>query len=1197
MRPPVLVFFILVSLTLVAVIEYLAQESHKQGGLFLAPNANEPSTGIIATRYVPTVVAVVYSLAWTWIDLDIRRIQPWLEMSRRDGGTAEATLLLDYPFEFLAFLPFSAAKRKHWLVFLGGTVMMLIFWAVTPLQGAIFGTQAVTVTQQVAAAVTARLMPLDRQLDSFDASIPNTAYSITWLKQPFPEFTTANYAYIPFRPSSSSHQIMPNETWTAETTALSTHLDCWPAVVTKTDTPFEYTFDNGRGCTADLTPTTKRVSANSSNIVYTILYIGYHMDPTSDWFLENPNCSQAASHQFLAIWKSSASEDMTSLFCETSYTKQKAQVSVSALEKRPEEDTLLLIGDAEPLLETEFNSTAFEYLIGTGVPPKQYRRDYANDKIVRQDVAMINRGVNWPATNMVGFGIGPSTYSLEELKNATNLQSIFASAHRRIFSAAVPKVLQGNDTRDLTRSAAVQYLKYGVVVSRPLALVVEILLLVIAVLVSLVLIISHRTYSSLSKDPASIGDNLAVLRESKPLLQELIHSDQYDDKTLQKILDGHRFKLVERHNAHGPALGIDILKSASSGSRQPLSPKAVNPAVHHRAMRPLSGMVFVFTLLAGIGILLYFKRKEASLGGLPRPTENFEVLQLIENYIPTVFATLLEPFLVLLNRLRCLLQPFHTLRKGNATASKTLETSYTSIPPQLVIWRAFRAGHIILGSLCAMTLLANVLAVALGALFNENPVMVQYPVTFQQVQTAKLNSSNSLDPSDTVTYYFDPFYVTMANLSSGTPLPPWIDSEFAYFPFVTTDGNRDNSSLTYQAHTQGFGVDTVCKPLSTSPNNLPYVDYHLHDDASQSLAVLYENENGSITNCTNPWFWKTPALDINQDAPAGGLAQELATQLQPQKIIDGNTYQNPNDHGFCERRMLMSWFRVQPRERNKTLEALHLDCVSSLQTATFNVTVNSAGYVVDAVRVGPLGNLRNMDRNETQRMLGSANDIIAGGAGVYTDSAYTSLDDAGWHNDTLTRDWMNYLIKLMLNSTKLVDPDQPLPTAEETIPVVQDLYKRLFSVALGLNMRVFKTAAEPVPLLGTVVVPETRIFMDDTAFIITIVILGLNVVVAVVVYVQEGRPFLPRLPSTIGSLAAYVAASRAVREYVSPETDDTEGRRHGGGQRTYGFGRFMGVDGREHVGVEMDPYVQPGEGGGRTWSSVSLRLRKLPSGR
>lgn len=112
MRPPVLVFFILVSLTLVAVIEYLAQESHKQGGLFLAPNANEPSTGIIATRYVPTVVAVVYSLAWTWIDLDIRRIQPWLEMSRRDGGTAEATLLLDYPFEFLAFLPFSAAKRK-----------------------------------------------------------------------------------------------------------------------------------------------------------------------------------------------------------------------------------------------------------------------------------------------------------------------------------------------------------------------------------------------------------------------------------------------------------------------------------------------------------------------------------------------------------------------------------------------------------------------------------------------------------------------------------------------------------------------------------------------------------------------------------------------------------------------------------------------------------------------------------------------------------------------------------------------------------------------------------------------------------------------------------------------------------------------------------------------------------------------------
>lgn len=491
-----------------------------------------------------------------------------------------------------------------------------------------------------------------------------------------------------------------------------------------------------------------------------------------------------------------------------------------------------------------------------------------------------------------------------------------------------------------------------------------------------------------------------------------------------------------------------------------------------------------------------------------------------------------------------------------------------------------------------MSLLANVLAVALGALFNEEPIMVNYPVSLLQTQLPELNSSNKIDPSDTVTYYFDPFYVTMANLSQGTPLPPWTDTEFAYFPLVAVDEDRDNSSLTYQAQTRGFGVDTVCTTLSTSPDTMPYIDYQLHDDASQSLAVLYTNENGTTTNCTNFFrFFPNPALDLNKTAPSGMLAQELATQLEPQRlIINGSGYENVKDRGFCERRMVMSWFRVKPRDINGTLEATHLDCISTLRTAMFDVTVDNAGYILDSQRVGDFEDLTTISQSETHNMLVSANDVIGGGAAVYTDSAFISQDDAGWHNDTLTRDWMNYLLKLMLNSTSLVDPAKPLPTGEETIPVVQDLYKRLFSATLGLNMRVFKTATEPTRLSGVVVVPETRIFMDDTAFIITIVILGLNILVATVLYVQEGKPFLPRLPSTIGSLAAYVAASQAVREYVGPEKGISEKRWRNAGVKTYSFGRYMGVDGMEHVGVELDPYVRPADGvSGRSKASARLR--------
>lgn len=109
----VLIPFIVVSLALAAVIELLAQKSMAEGGLSLTPNAGDISTGVILSRYGPTVISVVYSMTWTWIDLDIRRIQPWLDLFRCDGGTAESSLLLDYPFEFLATIPFKAWRKKY----------------------------------------------------------------------------------------------------------------------------------------------------------------------------------------------------------------------------------------------------------------------------------------------------------------------------------------------------------------------------------------------------------------------------------------------------------------------------------------------------------------------------------------------------------------------------------------------------------------------------------------------------------------------------------------------------------------------------------------------------------------------------------------------------------------------------------------------------------------------------------------------------------------------------------------------------------------------------------------------------------------------------------------------------------------------------------------------------------------------------
>lgn len=113
MKAPVLAAFAMASLLLASLLEVLAQQSQKAGGLSLVKNPNDlPSWVTFSYLYIPTIIAVIFSLAWSWIDLDVKRMQPWLELSKEDGAAAEYSLFLDYPFDFVAFVPFKAAKRR-----------------------------------------------------------------------------------------------------------------------------------------------------------------------------------------------------------------------------------------------------------------------------------------------------------------------------------------------------------------------------------------------------------------------------------------------------------------------------------------------------------------------------------------------------------------------------------------------------------------------------------------------------------------------------------------------------------------------------------------------------------------------------------------------------------------------------------------------------------------------------------------------------------------------------------------------------------------------------------------------------------------------------------------------------------------------------------------------------------------------------
>ncbi|KAL9945644.1 hypothetical protein ACHAQF_004332 [Verticillium nonalfalfae] len=203
----------------------------------------------------------------------------------------------------------------------------------------------------------------------------------------------------------------------------------------------------------------------------------------------------------------------------------------------------------------------------------------------------------------------------------------------------------------------------------------------------------------------------------------------------------------------------------------------------------------------------------------------------------------------------------------------------------------------------------------------------------------------------------------------------------------------------------------------------------------------------------------------------------------------------------------------------------------------FDLTVDTEGYVLEADRV-----------SNHEQDLGYPDSIKHVESMIIVLNHLLRDNQLHWHNDTVSRDWFNYLIKIQPGFEDLLDPQTPVPNPDDLLPTIESLYRQLYALLLGLNDNIFERSEKPAIIEGTRQQTEVRIFIPLAAFIISIAVLSLNILTAVVLYTHGVKFFLPRMPTTVGSVLAYVAPSRAVSEY------------HDGGvalnkPTTYSFGR------------------------------------------
>ncbi|KAI9830035.1 MAG: hypothetical protein M1819_005865 [Sarea resinae] len=1162
------------SVFLIVMLEWLSMKNRRNGGIILASNISDISPGLtFAWNYLPTIIAVCYSMIWTWIDLDVKRLEPYFQMSKSDGVSAANSLLLDYPFDFVAFVPIKAARRRHWSVFCAGTAMVIIFWVITPLQSAVFSTSTITRSAPILTYTSSKLLPVSAQSDALDGVFLTNTYGILWLDQKLPSFTTKEYVLAPFGNVRFVSDKGLNQTRTAPTLLYSTDLSCHPANISNVE-PYIYSFSDNRGCETKLS-----FPMPSHGEQYSLGY--YSLSNT---------CSAEFANNTLAVWSflPNGTSDWrhTAVFCETSYYYQ----AVNATVNMPDDSVVSVSvpGPKIPLRETQFNYSAFETVITDNLQEPEYPapgKDYATMDILelssrlKQYDLVATDSASVP--NIVGFALGGSNFSIEQYSQPANLHAAFEAAHRLLFVLAFNELSVPSGPISGAEKPGMEMSRVeAVVVVRTFAILVECFLVVIIILSVFILLISSSRASKLCRDPNSISSIMALASGNCEILELLKMSHGGTTTSLEKQLEQYHFRIavicvngLPRTILEIVDLGI-IMVQIDSGSEDLQSPKPMLPL----EMRWPIGSLLLAILLSAMVIIVVLYVKIIQGDGLPRPSNSTIVRQILLNYLPTAFSTFLEPFLVVLNRLLCILQPFEALRRGRAKFTSSLGLQYTSLPPQLIVWRATRAKDFVLVSICGIAILANLFAVALSGLFTDSQVEIEKPLNYTAILSPHFNDTGLLEFKGLMDYP-DHFYVADSNISQNTPLLPWMTQDFFFIPFDLQGLYIEGGIKAYKGLTRGFGADVSCVQLNHDVDS-PYEETVHLDGDGQSATFSVTNKSTNITCVYNNSPMPSTLIGL-LPPPDGRVALEMMTSMDIVWDRDINP-RHLQEQEYCQSLVAAGWVRWDappdanatrldgwsPLEgKNATFEYMAMVCQPQLKTAVFEIIVDSTGRVMSASQSGDFDQAtqKYFSTNESALYIGASNLI---GAPGHTMS---------WHNISYTLDWMNYLIKMSDNSSAATDPEAPVPEFSPTAKKIEQLYRLLFAILLGLNQQVFDTAQPNERVSGALVGRADRIFMSKAMFYIAISLLGLDTFVIILYYSRRPRRFLPRMPTNIASTLAYVAASHAITEIQNGDEFRTPSYIPGTmwTDETFSFGSFVGTDGKPHIGIERDPLVLP----------------------
>jgi hypothetical protein len=1175
LRRPFLFGVISITLGLLALVQLLVIYDQRRDGILFASKISELGAGhLFLYRYLPTILAVTYAFVWHWIDVDTRRIEPYRQLSKPGGATGSNSLLLHYPTDLLAFVPLKALKRKHWPVVISASALLLVGMGLTPLQAAMFATETVTKSSSEPMLLSNRRLSIPDQEAQITANYTFSVANIVWLDERLPPFMTREAAFTPFK-LAGSHAAQTGEFMSAETTSFGVDVTCEPAVLDETKEIHVLT--SSQGCRVRYPfglAGTDIIGINAQQYSeetkeYSPFFAGFSGDGERVQYYLSPYCPKDAANVFMvALRKNRKSTDeppstVTRLFCETQYYQRNVLATVHRDDGRI--SGVAGIGPKSPLPAGLFNTSTFEEQISNA--KQQY----------------LVRGVlpttNWPdqrpqlsklpitissyseMSNIFGLAVGAYPREFEDYMDPETLAISIQAAHRLLFVRAMVDVLAANYEDSKTMNGTRVYQTEVVRVVQRFAYAVEAVLGIVIIMAFALLTVTWSDVVNLRTDPDSLSALMLLVKGQPSILEHFSPHDQSSWALLRSATSRSTFALERPLDGHGGTLRLEKSSLEADTLARHHFEDDKSDFQYPFEFSMIMGFVFVLALASTLAGTSYLYQTSL-VNGLALPSQNRFIRQIIENYIPTIIATLIEPVWVVLNRLTCMFQPFEELRKGNTPAPRSVDLNYASLPPQFSLFKALGAKHFVLSAVCTMALLANVLAVAFSGLLNEETIAVAHDANATSVYNAqlKLDITNITDPANP-----SPFYSAMANFTSGTPMPKWTDNSAFYMPSSHQAKLNESDRLQLQ-NIPALAASLDCDLIGHSYGST--LNFSVASNAIETNAAVRANVTVDIVGDHHDRHQCSTNSLLSSDFFPWPCSSQQIIAMEYMKPLSGTSESDP-----CHGLLLAVWARV-PASRlcgntSYTLsddEITAMLCKPRVIVQSANVTFTGDHRVLEAE-----SDAVPEDFSGSDELIKQVTDALWGGNRFENNDLL--FNGGYWHNDSFPSDWHSYVMRMMNPDIEFLDPALPPPEFDLIADIFTQAYQKTFAIWLGLDHeRLLALAPEnnESVISATIRRHDIRIVVSQPMTILSSTILGLYIIVAVSVYARRPGKFLPRQPLTMASDIALFAASKAVRETDAADMSKSGREKE---EQKFGYGSFIGVDGRPHVGIERVPFV------------------------